>query len=327
MMGANLTTSVSVTTSGVEASDFEKGNLLFRSGDYEAATMNYSASIALRPHFFPAWTNYIRCLIHLRKANDLVTAVDRYLDLYGDQLKRIRDIQILTTNHFKSDVSSLILRKSRIDPWIRHVLHQIDGVDGSARQKRLHDLFDADPSLFITCHLLGDSYFGAQKFSEASKWYQAALSRNPNYGWSWFNLAKTLIANNANFLERLNALERAAELMSDSMHLALVLRPLAAHLSCTRFIERAAHVYVQIADIEPTGDAVLFAIETLLKIGDTQHACRLAERLEDWPNLKHHAWAADFLEWANQMRNQTQEKIGCHKTNQLNRREFYGITS
>lgn len=280
---------------------FIQANYLLRERRYAEAALLYEKAIKDQPTFPCAWANYFKCLAVLN--NNVVTLdnANRYLEVFGDDIHRISDLLLLTNKQIKYDIIVIISRLSKIDPWVRSVVSELSVTSDGNQLRKALELYSRDTSCYITCHYLGDAYFGLAKYSDAILWYRKALDRNENFGWSWLNLAKSLIHVNGNFDERLDALNNAYDIMSESMHIGSVLRPLAEHLACTRHIRRASDIYLELSKIEPEGDAILFAIENLLKTGDAIAASKLSIHVRDWKNVQNHVWASVYLDWANGM--------------------------
>lgn len=283
-------------------SDFRNGNFFFRSRDYHSAARAYSKSIEKYSTFLPAWRNYIICLIQLKAHAEIIGSIDSYLDLPGDQFNRIQDIQLITSGYSQSVISELVAKKSKIDPWVNHIYRTLGNTGNAEQIAQLHSLFDDDPSIYLTSYFLGNAYCSKRKYFEAVHWYQSALDRNPSHGWSWLNMAKAMISANFPFADRLNALNKAEKHMTDSMCIGEVLRPLASHLSCTHAVRRAIDLFLQLSTIEPESDAILYAIENLIKIGDYENACELVDQVKTWSNTDVHIWAAEYVEWADMLR-------------------------
>jgi tetratricopeptide (TPR) repeat protein len=281
-----------------EHTSFQQGNIAFRCKAYDLAEAAYAESVLAHPEFRAAWIGRLQCLMKLNRCGDALSLIEKYLSIYGDKIEEIYELQLVTQKYNLSDVKTIISKKSRIDPWLAHIMTQASSLEMDNRIEQLMSFLDDDPSLYITYHLLGDSYFCAKDYSSAINWYREAVVRKPDYGWSWFNLGRALSENKGEFSERLHVFQHAAELMKGSVHYPDVLNLLAQHLACTRNIRQAINIYIDLHRHESSNDSLLYAIELLLSIGDIKGASSLAPMLEGWPNLYHHIWAPKFLYWS-----------------------------
>lgn len=278
------------------ASPFQLGNARFRAGDYVGAAALYERSITAEPKFVPAWSNKLRCLIRLDLPSEAMAFAERLLEYRSVDVTCVQDILILSRHYHRVDFEILVSRKSRIDPWVTRVYSLTNALPPHDRKSKLEHLVEEDPSLYITHHLLGDSLFAERDYAAAARCYRAACQRKADFGWSWFNLAKALQALRLNFSERLDALTQAAALMRESLYASSVLRPYAEHLACTRRVKEAVAVYLEVASLEPSGDAALWAVETLMKCRGYSEALRLAPLIRERGLMDH--WSEGFLEWA-----------------------------
>jgi tetratricopeptide (TPR) repeat protein len=190
----------------------EKGNLLFRAGAVEDAIRAYNKAIKCDYAFGWSYCNLGIAYLHLRKFAEAILLLQKSLELLTkDREQAVAWNELGNLYRCLNDYHNAVAAYRKSD--------ELDPEHAGARDTVEYLHAEPNTGNAQVWNQLGDSFFKASAYSEASDCYRKATEMEPHSGWAFSNLALSLTLQ-SKFEDAVPLYLKSIELFKEDKHKA-----------------------------------------------------------------------------------------------------------